>query len=95
MNERNVVSGAVSVALSGMLDFLAPLKWLALLGLVLIIADLRFGVRAAKVRGETVRFSRAGRRTFNKTVDYICWLLLAAALDRAFIPHSMLISKYI
>ena len=66
MNERNVVSGAVSVALSGMLDFLAPLKWLALLGLVLIIADLRFGVRAAKVRGETVRFSRAGRRTFNK-----------------------------
>lgn len=73
--------------LSGMLDFLAPLKWFALLGLVLIVADLRFGVRAAKARGEKIRLSRAGRRTINKMVDYICWIFLAAAVNKAIVPH--------
>ena len=85
-HEKNVINGAVSVAPGGMIDFLTPLKWLALLGLVLIIVDLRFGVSAAKVRDETVWFSRSGRRTFNKTVDCVCRLLPAAAPDKAFIP---------
>lgn len=54
------------------------------LALILIIADLRFGVEAAKKRGEKIRFSRAGRRTINKIVDYLCWVLLAGAIDKAF-----------
>ncbi|MDR0864946.1 MAG: phage holin family protein [Candidatus Symbiothrix sp.] len=89
MEERNVISAALSVAFSGMMDFLSPLKWFAVLGIVLIFADLRFGLRAAKVRGETIRFSRAGRRTINKFVDYTCWVFLAAAIDKAFIPFSI------
>jgi hypothetical protein len=89
MEERNVISAALSVAFSGMIDFLSPLKWFALLGVVLIIADLRFGVQAAKYRGERIRFSRAGRRTINKLVDYACWLFLAAAIDKAFIPFAI------
>jgi hypothetical protein len=87
--ERNVIGGVMGVALSSMIDFLAPLKWFALLGLVLIVVDLRFGVRAAKVRGETVRFSSAGRRTMNKFVDYICWIFLAAAINKAFIQFDI------
>jgi hypothetical protein len=87
--ERNVIGGMVGVAFSGMIDFLSPLKWFALLGLILIVADLRFGVQAAKSRGEKIRFSRAGRRTLNKLVDYICWVFLAAAADRAFIDFSI------
>ncbi|MDR0659081.1 MAG: phage holin family protein [Mediterranea sp.] len=87
--ERNVISATTSVLLSGMMDFLAPLKWFALLGIILIIADLRFGMRAAKIRGEKIRFSRAGRRTINKLVDYICWVFLAAAMDKAFISFSI------
>jgi len=88
-NDKNVISAVTSVAFSGMIDFLSPLKWFALLGLVLIVADLRFGVRAAKTRGEKIRFSRAGRRTINKFVDYTCWVFLAAAIDKAFIPFSI------
>jgi hypothetical protein len=87
--ERNLINGATSVVLSGMIDFLAPLKWFALLGLVLIIADLRFGIEAARVRGEKIRFSRAGRRTVNKLVDYTCWIFLTAALSKAFVPFDI------
>jgi uncharacterized membrane protein YfcA len=87
--ERNIIGAVTGVLFSGMIDFLAPLKWFALLGLILIIADLRFGVRAAKARGEKIRFSRAGRRTINKLVDYACWVFLAAALDKAFLPFSI------
>lgn len=85
----------MSVALSGMIDFLSPLKWFALLGVVLIVADLRFGVMAAKVRGEKIRFSRAGRRTINKLVDYTCWVFLAAAMDKAFVPFSIPLLPFI
>jgi hypothetical protein len=86
---RNVIVGAMSAALSEMIEFLSPLKWFALLGLVLIFADLRFGVQAAKTRGEKIRISMAGRRTVNKMVDYICWVFLAAAIDKAFMPFSI------
>jgi hypothetical protein len=87
--EHNIIGGVMSVALSSMINFLAPLKWFALLGIVLIIADLRFGVQAAKARGEVVRFSRAGKRTMNKLVDYICWIFLAAAIHKAFIQFDI------
>ena len=86
-HEGNVISGVTSVLLCGMLEFLAPLKWFAVLGLVLIVADLRFGIMAARHRGEKVRYSRAGRRTINKMVDYICWIFVAAAIGRAIAPQ--------
>ena len=87
MEERTVIPATMSVFLSGMLDFLAPLRWFAVLGLVLIVADLRFGISAARYRGEKVRFSRAGRRSMNKMVDYACWIFLSAAIDKAIVPH--------
>lgn len=70
--------------MSGFMDFIEPLKWFMLLALILIIADLRFGITAAKKRGEQIRFSRAGRRTINKIVDYLCWILLAGAIGKTF-----------
>ncbi|MGV8135935.1 MAG: hypothetical protein AB2L20_12030 [Mangrovibacterium sp.] len=48
----------------------------------MLISDL--GIAAAKKRGDEVRFSRAGRRTINKLVDYITWILVAGALGEAF-----------
>lgn len=83
MQERNVVNGVVVMVLSGFSDFLYPLRWLLILAGVIIIVDLRFGIKAAQVRGEKIRFSRAGRRTINKTVDYLCWTMLAGALGKA------------
>lgn len=60
---------------------LAP--WL-LLGAVALLVDLRFGIKAAKARGETVRTSRAIRRTLNKAIDYLGIVTLAEMLSRTF-----------
>lgn len=51
---------------------------------VIILLDLLYGVKAAKYRGEKVRFSTAVRRTISKIVGYICWLILASTLAIAF-----------
>lgn len=84
MHEKNIINGTFAVFLSGFFEFLEPLKWLALCGIILIIADLRFGVMASKKRGETIRTSRAVRRSINKLIDYTCWVLLACALEHTF-----------
>ena len=39
---------------------------------------------ASKKRGETIRTSRAVRRSINKLIDYTCWVLLACALEHTF-----------
>lgn len=90
MSERNTISAMVTVFMSSFMDFIEPLKWFLLLGLILIFADLRFGIAAAKKRGEKIRISRAGRRTINKIVDYLCWILVAGAMGKAFgIPFNI------
>lgn len=90
MSERNTISAMATVFMSGFMDFIEPLKWFLLLGLILIFADLRFGIAAAKKRGEKIRISRAGRRTINKIVDYLCWILVAGAMGKAFgIPFDI------
>ncbi len=84
MEERQVISALTATTLSGLYEFAEPLRWLFVLGGVLIVADLRFGIRASRVRGESIRASRAIRRTINKAVDYICWVLLAGTLGATF-----------
>lgn len=84
MQEKNIINGMLAVFLSEFFAFLAPLKWLAFCGIILIIADLRFGIMASKKRGETIRTSRAVRRSINKLIDYTCWVLLACALEHTF-----------
>lgn len=90
MGERNTIGVITATLMSGFMDFIEPLKWFMLLGLLLILADLRFGIAAAKKRSEQIRFSRAGRRTINKMIDYLCWILVAGALGKAFgIPFNI------
>lgn len=90
MEERNVIGGFVAVIMSNLLDFMEPLKWFLLLGFILIMVDLRFGILAAKARGEKIRVSRAIRRTANKVIDYLCWVLVAGAMGKAFgIPFNV------
>lgn len=85
MNETNnlfsATMAALGMALSGFYGHLAP--WL-MLGMVLVMVDLRFGLLAAKARKEDIRPSRAWRRTFNKMVDYLCWVTLAEVCSRTF-----------
>ncbi len=90
MEERNVIGGFMAAIMSNLLDFMEPLKWFLLLGLILIIVDLRFGILAARARGEKIRVSRAVRRTANKIIDYLCWVLVAGAIGKAFgIPFDV------
>lgn len=84
MQERNVISGTVAMFFSPFIeDYKSLLIWLVV-AVVLILVDLRFGVSAAKKRGEKIRSSRIFRRTINKFVDYICWVSIACVLGHSF-----------
>lgn len=72
---------AIGATIAGFYAHLAP--WL-LLGAVLVLVDLRFGILAARTRGETIRTSRAVRRTVNKMMDYLCWVTVAELASRTF-----------
>ena len=80
-----VVQGGVSATLVTLLKT-AVLRMIpyAVPGLFLVLLDLVYGIRAAKVRGEKVRMSTAIRRTTTKVVTYICWLILATTIAIAF-----------
>ena len=65
MQERNVLSGAVASVMSPFVDgWESIFAWL-IVATILILVDLRFGISAARRRGEQVRISRAARRTIN------------------------------
>ena len=72
---------ALGMAITDFYSHLAP--WL-FLGLVLVLVDLRFGILAARTRGETIRPSRAVRRTINKSIDYLSWVTVAELASRTF-----------
>ena len=80
-----VVQGGVSATLVTLLKT-AVLRMIpyAVPGLFLVLLDLVYGIRAAKVRGEKVWMSTAIRRTTTKVVTYICWLILATTIAIAF-----------
>lgn len=59
------------------------LRWMILLAIILILSDLWFGISASRVQDIVIRKSRAGRRTLNKLVDYICYILLGAVMGKA------------
>lgn len=85
MSETNNLFSAAMAALGMVLaDFYGHLAPWLLLGMVLVLVDLRFGLLAAKVRKEQIRPSRAWRRTLNKMVDYLCWVTLAEVCSRTF-----------
>ena len=77
MNERNVIGGFTAAVLSPFLEGWTQMLWFLILAIILILGDLRFGIAAARKRGEKIRPSRAVRRSLNKLVDYICWLSIA------------------
>lgn len=80
MNERNVIGGFTAAVLSPFIEGWQQMLWFLILAVILILGDLRFGIAAAKKRGEKIRPSRAVRRSLNKLVDYICWLSIATVV---------------
>lgn len=65
------------------MGILYDLRWMILLAAILILTDLWFGISASKYLKVEIRKSRAGRRTFNKIIDYICYLLIGATIGKA------------
>ena len=59
------------------------LRWMILLAFVLILSDFWFGISVSKMKGIEVRKSKAGRRTLNKVIDYLCYVLLGAVIGKA------------
>ena len=65
------------------LTALYDLRWMLVFIVVLILAAFWFGVSESIKKHEHFRFSRAGRRTCNKAVDYLTYLLVGALLGLA------------
>lgn len=65
-------------------EFYGPLNWFFLCGVCLTLLDLRFGLLAAKQRGEKIRFSRAIRRTGDKILNFFLWITMSELLRRTF-----------
>ena len=84
MNERNVLAGTTATVLSPFVDGWQNVFVWIIVAFALILGDLRFGICAARKRGEKIRGSRAVRRTINKMVDYICWVSIAWVLGGSF-----------
>lgn len=84
MNERNIISGFAATVLSPFADGWQYLFVWLIVACALILGDLRFGIMAARKRGEKIRGSRAIRRTINKFVDYLCWVSIAMVLGGSF-----------
>ncbi len=59
------------------------LPWLVL-AVPIIVLDLLYGIRAAKYRGEKVRWSTAIRRTVDKMVSYVLWCAAAVMIAQLF-----------
>ena len=85
--ETTSTNTAVKTTIIGFLaewqGLLYNMRWMITLALVLILADLWFGVSASKHRGEKIRRSRAGRRTFNKVIDYLCYIFIGVTIGKA------------
>lgn len=84
MQERSVIGSTTAAMFMPLLEFYQRLSPFILLAIVLIIVDSRFGIAAARKRGEEIRTSRKWRRAINKLVDYVCWVTLSGLFGTAF-----------
>ncbi len=82
---NTVVEGGATVTIMAFFSeaMVEILPWLVLC-IPLIVLDLMYGIRAARFRGEKVRWSAAMRRTINKVVQYIMWVAAAVMLAQLF-----------
>lgn len=91
-NGANVGTQGLTWALLGSeaIAVLYDLRWMLMCVAVLIVTDFWWGTKETKQRwAETKderyrwRFSRAGRRSLNKCIDFLTYLLIGATLGMA------------
>lgn len=80
--------GGLTLTLIGEAQYIIfELRWMLMLAFILICADFWFGISVSKYLHKPIRRSRACRRTLNKLVDYLCYILVAAFLGMAIGQH--------
>lgn len=72
----------VSQFLYEYLQILIDLRWMILLGVILVISDFWFGISESKKKKKKIRRSSACRRTLNKSIDYFCYITLGSVLGK-------------
>ena len=77
-------TGASAILISYYNDALVLVIPFAIVALSLVVTDLFFGIGAAKMRNEDIRLSKALRRTLDKLLSYVCWIIVAASLSISF-----------
>ena len=66
------------------------LRWMILAIVVLVVTDFVAGLTASvRLKGEDFRFSRAGRRTCAKLLEYFGYLIIGVALGKGLEPLGM------
>lgn len=85
MTGKTIVTNSGKMVMTGTmggeaLAVLYDLRWMLVCIVVLILADFWFGLSDSLHRKEEFRFSRAGRRTCNKFVDYMTYLLVGVLM---------------
>lgn len=62
------------------------LRWMVLFIIFMIIADFYLGLtESVKVKKESFRYSRAGRRTVCKFIEYMIYIMTGALLGKSFL----------
>lgn len=82
MSEQHLIYDMVMAMSAAIHEFYAPMEVWLMFAVALTITDLRFGVKAARHRGEVIRTSRMWRRSLNKLFDYFCWVTVAGLCGR-------------
>ena len=101
MVERLSAGGAVCTAIIGtvttgpfyaeLTSAVYDLRWMVLAVAVLVAVDFVSGLTASvRLKGEDFRFSRAGRRTLAKLIEYYGYLLVGVVLGKSLEPLGLL-----
>ena len=82
---NTVVTGGTTVTLMAFFSsaMIKILPWLAL-AVPFLLLDLIYGIKAARFRGDKIRFSTGLRSTVDKAFSYIMWVTAAVMLASLF-----------
>ena len=79
-----VTGGVTATAIVFFHDTITAMIPYLIAAVPLVLLDLNWGVKAARHRGEKVRFSKGFRKTIGKCFEYVCWITVSATLSLAF-----------
>lgn len=82
INQGMVRKGFAVSFLGECQQLLYDMRWLIALAASLILFDFWFGIRVSQYNHIPIRKSSACRRTLNKFIDYLCYIILAAILGK-------------